>query len=158
MKLSTSEDIAMHIQVLKRKTQPVKLLVEFNRCLNKHNQPLIMCRGLTPTGKKVFGYSKIDGYCSTSKAFGEWLEKAIQYRLFHLAGRCGWVKIHHETFSSDGDLHGLVFDKITGKVSFEPRVGMQFIRKILGEIGVYIDVHWDAVNERITHIELVVVK
>lgn len=148
----------MHIQVLKRKTQPVKLLVEFNRCLNNHNQPIIICRGLTPTGKKVFGYSKIDGYCSTSKAFGEWLEKAIQYRLFHLAGRCGWVKIHHETFSSDGDLHGLVFDKISNKVKFEDRVGMAFIRKVLKEVGVNIDVHWDSCRERVVCIELEILK
>ena len=144
----------MRIQVVKRKTQPVKLLVEFNRTLNTHGQPIIMCRGANESGKKLFGYSKIDGYCSTSKAFAEWLEKAIQYRLFHLAGRCGWVKIHHETFSSDGDLHGLVFDKITGKVSFEPRVGMQFIRNVLVEVGVNIDVHWDDVRERVTHINL----
>jgi len=144
----------MHIQVVKRKTQPVKLLVEFNRCLNSHDQPIIVCRGLTPTGKKVFGYSKIDGYCSTSKAFGEWVEKALQYRLFHLAGRCGWEKVHGDIAPTNGDLHGLVFDKINGKVKFEPRVGMQFVRKVLEEIGVHINVQWDDVKERIAHIEL----
>lgn len=148
----------MHIQVLKRKTQPVKLLVEFNRTLNTHGQPIIICRGENECGKKLFGYSKIDGYCSTSKAFGEWLEKAIQYRLFHLAGRCGWERVHGDFTSTNGDLHGLVFDKINNKVSFEPRVGMAFIRKVLEEVGVCIDIHWDGCRERITHIELVVLK
>lgn len=144
----------MHIQVISRQPKPVVLRVDFNRTLNTNGQPIIMCRGVNESGKKVFGYSKIDGYCSTSKAFGEWLEKAIQYRLFHLAGRCGWVKIHHETFSADGDLHGLVFDKVAGKVSFEPRVGMQFIRNVLLEVGVRVEVHWDEIRERITHVEL----
>ena len=144
----------MRIQVLKRKTQPVKLLVEFNRTLNAHGQPIIMCRGVNESGKKLYGYSKIDGYCSTSKAFGEWLEKALQHKLWYLSGRCGWVKVHHETFSADGDLHGLVFDKVAGKVKFENRIGMQFIRNVLLEVGVNIDVHWDSCRERITHVDL----
>lgn len=148
----------MHIQVIRRQPKPVVLRVDFNRTLNTHGEPIIICRGLTITGKKVFGYSKIDGMCNTSKAFAEWVEKAIQYRLFHLAGRCGWVKIHHETFSSDGDLYGLVFDKINNKVKFEDRIGMAFIRKVLEEVGVHIEVHWDGSRERITHIELVVLK
>jgi len=148
----------MQIQVVKRKTQPVKLLVEFNRCLNSHDQPIIVCRGLTPTGKKVFGYSKINGMCNTSKAFAEWLEKALQHKLWYLSDRCGWVKINHEILPSDGDLYGLVFDKINNKVKFEERVGMAFIRKVLEEIGVHINVHWDDVHDRITCIELVVVK
>jgi len=144
----------MQIQVVKRTPKPIVLRVEFNRCLNSNDQPIIVCRGLTPTGKKVFGYSKIDGMCNTSKAFGDWLEKALQYRLFHLAGRCGWEKVHHETFPSDGDLYGLVFDKINNKVKFEDRVGMQFIRKVLNEIGVHIDAQWDAIRERITCVSL----
>jgi len=144
----------MHIQVLKRKTQPVKLLVEFNRCLNSHGQPIIVCRGLTPTGKKVFGYSKINGMCNTSKAFAEWLEKALQHKLWYLSDRCGWVKINHEVLPSDGDLYGLVFDKINNKVKFEDRVGMQFIRKVLEEIGVHIDTQWDTIRERITCVNL----
>jgi len=144
----------MHIQVLKRKTQPVKLIVDFNRTMNVHGQPIIVCRGLTPTGKKVFGYSKINGMCNTSKAFAEWIEKALQHKLWYLSDRCGWVKINHETLPSDGDLYGLVFDKINNKVKFEDRIGMQFIRKVLEEIGVHIDVHWDAIRERITCVSL----
>jgi len=144
----------MHIQVIKRTPKPIVLRVEFNRTMNVHGQHIIMCRGMNESGKKIFGYSKIDGMCNTSKAFGEWVEKALQYRLFHLAGRCGWEKVHHETFPSDGDLYGLVFDKINGKVKFEDRIGMQFVRKVLEEIGVHINVHWDAIRERIAHIEL----
>ena len=144
----------MKIQVLRRQPKPVVLRVDFNRTLNTHGQQIIMCRGVNESGKRLFGYSKIDGMCSTSKAFAEWVEKALQYRLFHLAGRCGWVKVNHEVFSADGDLYGLVFDKITGKVKFENRVGMQFIRKVLEEVGVNIDVHWDAVRERVAHVEL----
>lgn len=117
-----------------------------------------MCRGVNESGKKLYGYSKIDGYCNTSKAFGEWLEKALQHKLWYLSGRCGWVKVHHETFSADGDLHGLVFDKVAGKVSFEPRVGMQFIRNVLLEVGVNIAVHWDSIRERVTHVDLEILK
>jgi len=148
----------MRIQVVKRTPKPIVLRVEFNRTTNVHGQHIIMCRGLNESGKKIFGYSKINGMCNTSKAFAEWLEKALQHKLWYLAHRCGWVKINHETFSSDGDLYGLVFDKINNKVKFEERVGMAFIRKVLEEIGVHIDVHWDDVRERITCIELLVVK
>jgi len=148
----------MHIQVVKRTPKPIVLRVDFNRTMNVHGQHIIVCRGLNQSGKKVFGYSKINGMCNTSKAFAEWIEKALQHKLWHLSTRCGWVKINHETFPSDGDLYGLVFDKITGKVSFEPRVGMQFIRKVLEEIGVCISVQWDDVRERIACIELLVVK
>jgi len=144
----------MRIQVVKRTPKPIVLRVEFNRCLNSNDRPIIVCRGLTPTGKKVFGYSKIDGMCNTSKAFGDWLEKALQHKLWYLSDRCGWVKINHETFPSDGDLYGLVFDKINNKVKFEDRVGMQFIRKVLDEIGVHIDTQWDAIRERITCVNL----
>lgn len=144
----------MKIQVIKRKTQPVKLLVDFNRTLNTHGQPIIMCRGVNESGKKLFGYSKIDGYCSTSKAFAEWVEKALQNKLWYLSARCGWVKVGHETFSSEGDLYGLVFDKTNNKVKFENRIGMQFIRNVLLEVGVRVEVHWDEIRERVSHIEL----
>jgi len=144
----------MRIQVVKRTPKPIVLRVEFNRTMNVHGQHIIMCRGMNQSGKKIFGYSKIDGYCNTSKAFGDWLEKALQHKLWHLSDRCGWVKINHETLPSDGDLYGLVFDKINNKVKFEDRVGMQFIRKVLDEIGVHIDVQWDDVRERITCVSL----
>lgn len=148
----------MKIQVVKRKPKPVVLRVDFNRTLNTHGQPIIICRGLNQCGKKLFGYSKIDGMCNTSKAFAEWVEKALQNKLWYLAPRCGWVKVHNETFSAEGDLYGLVFDKINNKVKFEDRVGMAFIRKVLEEVGVHIGVHWDSLRERVTHIELVVLK
>ena len=148
----------MHIQVVKRKPKPVVLRVDFNRTLNTHGQPIIMCRGENECGKKLFGYSKIDGMCSTSKAFAEWIEKALQNKLWYLSPRCGWIRIHHEIFSADGDLYGLVFDKINNKVKFENRIWMQFIRKVLEEVDVQVDVHWDGCRERVTHVELVVLK
>ena len=144
----------MKIQVIKRAQKPVTLRVEFNRTLNTHGQPIIMCRGANESGKRLFGYSKIDGMCNTSKAFAEWVEKALQHKLWYLAPRCGWVKVNHEVFSADGDLYGLVFDKTNNKVKFENRIGMQFIRKVLEEVGVRVEVHWDAVRERVAHVEL----
>lgn len=144
----------MKIEVIRRQPKPIVLRVEFNRTLNVHGQHIIMCRGLNESGKKLYGYSKIDGMCNTSKAFAEWIEKALQHKLWYLSGRCGWVKVHHETFSAEGDLYGLVFDKITGKVSFEPRVGMAFVRRVLEEVGVDINVHWDGLRERVVCIEL----
>jgi len=148
----------MRIQVVKRTPKPIVLRVDFNRTMNVHGQHIIMCRGMNQSGKKIFGYSKIDGMCNTSKAFAEWIEKALQHKLWYLSDRCGWVKINHEILPSDGDLYGLVFDKINNKVKFEDRIGMQFVRKVLEEIGVHINVHWDAIRERIAHIELEVLK
>ena len=144
----------MHIQVLRRQPKPVVLRVDFNRTLNTHGQPIIMCRGFNQQGERVFGYSKIDGMCNTSKAFAGWLERVLQSKLLPLYSRCGWIKLDHETFSSDGDLYGLIFDKTNNKVKFEDRVGMAFIRKVLEEVGVNIAVHWDGCRERVTHVDL----
>ena len=104
-------------------------------CTIRFKDELFTCYGNGLNGEFLAGYCKNYGLECESKAFGEWMGQALQDDLLKHKDLATWFYDGGWKLNTENSIYGLRYNKLSGKVSIEERVGWEVLQDIASLCG-----------------------